>query len=70
MTRKNRRKFSGPLFRKEALKQVFLIITGSFKNFHPTGVNSLFMPVSTAYSGGSAAGPAYRSRGIWFSAGR
>jgi hypothetical protein len=46
-TRKNHRKFSGPPFRKEALKQGALIITGPFNNFHPSGINTLFLPFST-----------------------
>jgi hypothetical protein len=39
MIRKNYRKFPGPPFRKEALKQGSLIITGPFNNFHHSGMN-------------------------------
>ena len=40
MTRKNHRKFPGPPFRKEALKQGSLIIIGPFNNFHRLGLTS------------------------------
>jgi hypothetical protein len=47
MTRKNRKKPSGPPFRKEALMRETLVPIGPFNDVHPSGMNSSFMPVST-----------------------
>ena len=46
MTRKNRRKPSGPPFRKEALMQETFVPIGPFNDVHPSGMNSSFLPVS------------------------